>query len=400
MKFRKLTGKETGYKLYGEHRPIQVSELVEKGSKQILIDSEDMEVHDESKFYVSAYSYNDRLERHDIRRGESKLENMRRVIRSTNCLKNYIRSLHKSFGGALSFFGDLGRVNYPRDIFHERDGKVDLDKIYDYDEYEWVRDFNYEAPAKVHVYRPQDMYCLGWIAYGDYSKTKTGKKKYVLYSRHIINNKSIPENKIYHMAFYGAKEAAVSRASAEFRPFTEAESLRQTIDDAGYKANQHRRDRAHDKDDKLEKVRELIGSANSKLAKELYNLLDTGHEFLSNVVEQRVRELRDVYKHYEEIRGKTYDMDAVRVYEDRHGVQRYSLHRIVNATAYEREIWELTDDDNRPMTFTNDNMSKSLLGSLSVLSMLEVGDNVEDVGFRHEEDLYFIYINDEEKGNE
>ena len=73
---------------------------------------------------------------------------------------------------------------------------------------------------------------------------------------------------------------------------------------------------------------------------------------------------------------------------------------VVNATASEREIWALTDDDNRPMTFTNDNISESLRGSLSVLSMLEVGDNVEDVGFRHEEDLYFIYINDEEKGNE
>ena len=196
------------------------------------------------------------------------------------------------------------------------------------------------------------------------------------------------------------KRQAVSRASAEFRPFTEAQSLTQIIDDAGYRANQHKRERQHGADDKLEKVRELISSHNSKLAKELYNLLDTGHQFLSSVVEQRVRELRDTYKHYEEIRGKSYNMDAVRVYEDRHGVQRYSLHRIVNAATYDKEIWELTDDDNRPMTFTNDNISESLRGSLSVLSMLAVGDNVEDVGFRHDEDLYFIYINDEEKGNE
>ena len=139
MKFRKLTGKETGYRLHGKHRPIQVSELVRKGDRHIPIDPEDMEVHDERKFFVSAYSYNDRLGSHDIRRGEAKLEAMRKDIRNTNCLKNYIYSLHEAFGGALSFFGNLGRVAYPRDLFQEWDGKVDLDKIYDYDEYDYTK---------------------------------------------------------------------------------------------------------------------------------------------------------------------------------------------------------------------------------------------------------------------
>jgi hypothetical protein len=393
MKFRKLTGRETGYRLHGEHRPTKVSKLVEKGQHQ-FINPLELDLVNEQAFYVSSHSDLSSLNDFEVKRYKDKLDDVRADVMYMNRLKCYIVELHKAFGGALSFFGNLGLLRCHEDHFCE-DGKINLPTI-DND----MMEFTSKRGGIIHVYRPQDTYCLGWIAYGDYSKTKTGKNKYVLYSRHITNNKSIPENKIYHMAFYGERRLAVSRASAEFRPFTEAQSLTQVIDDAGYRANQHRRDRAINKDEKLESVRELIGSADSKLAKELYNLLDTGHEFLSSVVEQRVRELRDVYKHYEEIRRKTYDMYAVRVYEDRHGVQRYSLHRIVNATDYEREIWELTDDDNRPMTFTNDNISKSLRGSLSVLSMLKVGDNVEDVGFRHDEDLYFIYINDEEKGNE
>jgi hypothetical protein len=320
MKFRKLTGRETGYRLHGEHRPRKVSALVEKGQHQ-FINPLELDLVNEQAFYVSSHSDLSSLNDFEVKRYKDKLDDVRADVMYMNRLKCYIVELHKAFGGALSFFGNLGLLRCHEDHFCE-DGKINLPTI-DND----MMEFTSKRGGIIHVYRPQDTYCLGWIAYGDYSKTKTGKNKYVLYSRHITNNKSIPENKIY-------------------------------------------------------------------------NLLDTGHEFLSSVVEQRVRELRDVYKHYEEIRRKTYDMYAVRVYEDRHGVQRYSLHRIVNATDYEREIWELTDDDNRPMTFTNDNISKSLRGSLSVLSMLKVGDNVEDVGFRHDEDLYFIYINDEEKGNE
>ena len=73
-------------------------------------------------------------------------------------------------------------------------------------------------------------------------------------------------------------------------------------------------------------------------------------------------------------------------------MQTYSVIRIDNVVSkYGMSIHESVDEYQRPIVFTNDTLDDELQGSLAVLSMVDIGDHVEGVGYRDSEDMYFAY---------
>jgi hypothetical protein len=238
-----------------------------------------------------------------------------------------------------------------------------------------------------HVYMADDEYVMGWIDVDfDYAKEKL---VYVVHSRDIQNNKYDNHSEGFRTKVSTLAHVGLKNAKKYLRRFSHEEVALVSIDkykDAAY------RYRSSSSEAHSNIWRNMFGSSWDKnmeeacapILKEMYLLLDSGHEFMDKSLANNLTGLRAgkaIKDQAEEDRNLS--LSVVRVYE-KLGNQAFDVCPIEDIRGLARNAtlkWA---------TYYEDTLPEGVLGKLSTLSICEEDAFIPQVGYRHSEAVFYV----------
>lgn len=231
---------------------------------------------------------------------------------------------------------------------------------------------------EVWMYLPEQPYALMRLGYRDYFTTGASGERYGIYTRLIQNGKYSADNAQHCMALTEKFDRAVINAKKFMRPYTPDELVRVKLGDfANNVANETNTFNS-----------EASGASSGvrmhdALLPELAYLVDSGHEFRSGQLRAAVVDWMAKHKAAQEHRARARHAWFVHVYEqfDKQCfdvIEMFDVHKNSNPSTQS------------PRTYTADDMPEEIMGKLSVLTMVDVGHRVPDVGLRATETTFYV----------
>mgnify|MGYP003648992301 FL=1 len=245
--------------------------------------------------------------------------------------------------------------------------------------------------SSMHVYRPQDTYVMGWICYADHSNTGGGEKRYSVFSPNIQNRKYQDGEKV-HMSSTMHRAKGVKNAMKHLRPLTALQVLGQTK--SGFL-------------DKLAKVRDVATLAYHKAADpvrqtpfpsntylmerpnaiqdELQAMINSGHKFINKELEA---ELRVAFSARDELIDSRKLTDRKHKFVEAYTVGGDTRFRGFPNVGNHAALYGI--DESTAFDYAQEELPESILGGISVLSMVQVGHYVAGVGIKHADNMFYL----------
>jgi hypothetical protein len=237
-----------------------------------------------------------------------------------------------------------------------------------------------------YIYRPQDKYIMGRLEYYG--------EKYCVYSRTIENKRYNNYNPDHYTKKSTVMKNAVKHALAHLRPYKPVEVA-------------HRRGAELDKfissvpdqlrSAKSDLIRDLTGNYNrlatDTFEAEMRHLVQSGYRFMNPEIGEKLAKYFEVKQAHEEATHRKHDMVYLRVYQ--HNNQQLAdiallPHELTKRFEYNfaADYYNLAEQaEGVPIEQLGDN----LIGRVSVLSMLQVEQGEPGIGFKADEDEFFVY---------
>ena len=242
---------------------------------------------------------------------------------------------------------------------------------------------------RVYVHMPNDPYVMGYIGYGDFLTTaKAMQSSYVISSRHIMNYKYADHNDQHYMAMSINLSTAVRNAKKYLRPlttkdmaldqWTESDMRRKSKDTKS--AMEVKRNNALS--DLLAKSNRTLNIEYNPMLEYMRTLVTVGHEFTDKELESNLLSYFALEKDVNAFSGNDIDVDYVRVYE-KYGKQVFDVVPLIREDSYRSALGNLT-------TYDKDKVPEDIMGKVSVLSMVENGHWVDDVGYRVDATMFYV----------
>lgn len=247
-----------------------------------------------------------------------------------------------------------------------------------------------KSEVSMWVYRPQDTYPMGFIAYADFMDNGDGENRYSVFSSNILNNKYMHGDR-QHMSSTLHRDKAVKNAAKHLRPLTAEQVLmqvQQTFSSMAYEAASETRaevQRAVNDFNRgsLFEVTSYKAPTRSPLYNELKHLIDSGHSFLDKDLETNLRAAFTAMDAFEEDRT-IHDKHHMFIEAYQSGGQtRFRGFDDVPTTRMTRGYGEAFD-------YAQGELPEHMAGGVSVLSMVDVGQYVTAVGYRAAENIFYV----------
>jgi len=238
---------------------------------------------------------------------------------------------------------------------------------------------SYSLLCELWVYLPEQPYALMRIGYKNYATTAhaSDDPTYGIYSRLIQNRKYNTDNAQHCMLMSADVGRAVKNARSVMRPYAPQETAQVKLDfftsavqneTANFNVAVH---------NTVSEVRK-----NTDLMRELVHLLESGHEFLSVELKQQVQAYVGARVMQKEHISKVRHGWFVTVLT-RKDVQHFNVIEMF-------DVHKSPPVMHDPQTFTAETMPEELTGKMAVLSMVDVGTRVSDVGMRATETTFYV----------
>jgi len=247
----------------------------------------------------------------------------------------------------------------------------------------------------VHVYRPQDKYVIGRLdVKHDAVPADYGRMEYSVFSRNIENKRYNEYNADHYTKKSTVMDKAVKHALAYLRPYKPVEVA-------------HRRGRELDKfissvpdqlrSVKTDLIRDLTGNYNrlapDTFEAELRHLVQSGYKFMNPEIGEKLTRYFEVAQAHEEATNRKHDMVYLRVYQ--HNNQQLAdiallPHELTKRLEFHfaADYYKLAEQaEGVPIEQLGDN----LIGRVSVLSMLQPEQGEPGIGYKADEDEFFVY---------
>lgn len=249
--------------------------------------------------------------------------------------------------------------------------------------------FLFRTSYEVYVYMDSCPYTLGYIGYADYGGgtfSRTHAAKYVVYSRTIVNGKFASGNENRNMLMSTNLNVAVRNALANLRPYDVADlaaielhKLRNAYNKGG-----------SDLRNQQAKAMRVLSECGS-LATELRQLLANNHTFVNADFAAQAKVFVESTDHLDVLDTQQVRHVFVRVTEDWRGqvFQIQSIEPSRGAYVYDMQI--VKSDGSSTETPVAE-VSETILGRVSVLSMLNAEGYVAGVGMKLTEDMFYVQI--------
>jgi|TARA_R110000824_G_scaffold383075_1_gene576462 hypothetical protein len=136
------------------------------------------------------------------------------------------------------------------------------------------------------------------------------------------------------------------------------------------------------------------GGEQPQIWQELCHLLDCEHAFISDEFRDTIIAARNGLEELDVNERKVVDLYCVRVYE-RSGKQFYDVIPVNDATRvngiglYNRASQALRE--HKVVRLDNDTIPEDIYSKMTVLSICDKGEFVEDVGHRNQDTVYYVY---------
>ena len=241
------------------------------------------------------------------------------------------------------------------------------------------------------VFMEDNPMAMGYIGYGDFQSSVVGDPKYVIYARDVRNCKYGEYSEQYYMRMAVNIDVAVKHAKRFMRKYTTDEiaevfardvkkavatviskattDYRNAQASAGVSTNSHT-------------------SATEDLMSELFNMVRGGHTFVNAELDKNVRDLMVKKSDADRFKGQTLPLDFLRVYKHYDGM-RVDIARIADIRSYTmKPMYE------HKHTYLANDLPDDLAGKVAVMSMCEDEHFVEGVGYRVNEAMFYLYVED------
>lgn len=241
--------------------------------------------------------------------------------------------------------------------------------------------FLYRQQHEVYVYMDSCPYTLGYIGYADYS----GGIKYAVFSRTIENRKFNSGKQAYNMLVSINIDVAVRNALAHLRPYSVAEMAAVDIERLRLSYNM----KGSDLRNSRSKSHRVL-SDHTALAAELRELLRSGYKFGHADFAAQAAAYVEASDHLNVMEMQETRHFFVRVVEDWRGqvFQIQALEPTKSSYAMDMRV-----DKDFPCTDTPvAEVNESVLGRVSVLSMLSEHGYVAGVGMKLTEDTFYVQL--------
>ena len=230
---------------------------------------------------------------------------------------------------------------------------------------------------------PGQAYALGRVGYADYSNKDRGTYTYSVYSRTINNEKYKNSSDNFYRAMSSDMERAVKNAKKHIRMYSPTEFAQMTAREFTSSVE----DSTNEVESAWQRARREVTGSND-LYKEIKHLVECGHKFLSEEFNTMVASWLETAKAWS--------------VEKHRKIPAYFVHVAVLRNEQTFEIVEIEDAkgrlgnysqvwaDAKPQRFKADDLPEDLMGKLSVLSLLDVGQYTQGVGKRVGETMFWV----------
>ena len=238
------------------------------------------------------------------------------------------------------------------------------------------------------VYHPQKTLCMGFIGYGDYRVNREQISDdrpwtYMVCSRTIENNKIAHYNRQHYMLTSQKIDVAVRNAKKHLRDVSPAD----IANHHSYECNNKWSATAGEHRHKIEEAKRTLSNSDANmqmLLGEIMHLKELGHTWrdpsITRFIDPWIKAHEDKM---EALEGRTKGMLFVAVNEDLGGNRLYS-------TAPTSDISDYNPDFIAGETYTEDTIPEDLSGKLSVLSVCDNDQYVDNVGWRVSETMFYV----------
>ena len=240
---------------------------------------------------------------------------------------------------------------------------------------------------KVYMHMPNDPYVMGYIGYGDFQTTvKAMQSSYVVSSRHIMNMKYADHNDQYYMAMSINLDTAVRNAKKYLRPLTTRDMA---LDE--YKDMQRKSTDTESRASNAKNTAQSDLLARSNREKKIeYNpmleymrtLVKVGHEFTDKELESNLLTYFKLEDEHKVLLDKGINVSYVRIYE-KYGKQVFDVAPIISKDRYSHIVGDITP-------YGKADVPEDIVGKVSMLSMVDNGHWVDDVGYRVDATMFYV----------
>ena len=238
------------------------------------------------------------------------------------------------------------------------------------------RDYN-----TVYVYRPNELYTLGYVGYGDFyedtSNSHNRKDRYVVYSENIQNARYTYHCEQFFMTMVKTLNSGVAKARRYMRTVLPAQAVKNEYRTLREKVEKVRRTA---RDEKLVSARPLIDDFGNKvgtsLEKELSHLHDTGHKWLDPSFGADLEKYLGIVRENKAVFSDTYTSVFVDLPLRDHEEPKYIVTRDIDAKRY--SMSDISPD--QVTVYDQHTMPEELGNKVHALNMLTEGQFVPDVG--------------------
>ncbi len=243
------------------------------------------------------------------------------------------------------------------------------------------------------VYRPQDTYAMGYIGYCQVHETGDQEQRYAVFSPNIQNGKYNYGEK-QHMTSALHRTKGVANAAKHLRPLTTKQVLEFTQGDfasALFDAKSTARNQVtratQQIDCKLFPLERFRKADTTPLQDELQRILNSDYVFVDKELEaQLYAGFAAVAEHEENKKLHEANHTFIEVIEA-HGRNTFRGYAEVDN---DRSLSRLADTKENLFYFTQEELPDRLMGSMSVLSMVEPGVYVSGVGYRAASNMFYV----------
>ena len=232
---------------------------------------------------------------------------------------------------------------------------------------------------EVWIYLPEQPYALMRLGYKNYTTTASsnGEPQYGVYSRLIHNRKYNSHNEQHCMLMSNDLARAVKNAKSVMRPYAPQETVQVKLKDFVGAVREETSEVNGEVSSAVYDIRH-----NSNLIKELVHMVESGYAFLSSELKGKVETYIQRREQQKEHMSKVRHGWFVTVLT-RKDVQHFD---VIEMFDVHKEQPVMHD----PQTFTAETMPEELAGKMAVLSMVDVGARVSDVGMRATETTFYV----------
>ena len=240
------------------------------------------------------------------------------------------------------------------------------------------------------VYRPQDTYVMGWICYTDHMTGGDGEKRYSVFSPNIDNGKyNWGDRQNMSSALHRAK--AVNNAEKYLRPLTLPQTIRLVQGEFKSKLRHSAADMGTELWALANELRTGFFERGSRqpnaLQNELQHLLHSDYVFLDKELEQTIHKVFAAREEHEEGRKLT---DGNHTFIEAYQVGGRQCFRGYDDVKNYAHFSPVKTEGAEMLRYTQEDLPEYLMGAISVLSMVDVGQYVVGVGYKAGNNMFYV----------